>query len=131
MGYRTQYFKYLWRYSCLYLRIHHGGSCIKSSNCSNKIKMPKSTTGCWIKSFIPIENRNVDKLIATKNNTNAFSQVSLKLIQKRASLRCSLPPTLMASFYNDFWKLLIITKDSLVDNWSIHNLIGKFVTHQI
>ena len=43
----------------------HGGSCTKPSNCSDKIKMPKSTTGCRIKSFIPVENMNVEKLIDT------------------------------------------------------------------
>ena len=52
MGYRAQYFTYLWRRSCISLRIHHGGSCKKSSNRSDKIKMPKSTTGCRIKIFI-------------------------------------------------------------------------------
>ena len=51
MEYRTQYFTYLWRYSCLSLRIHHGGSYTKPSNCCDKIKMPKITTGCRIKSF--------------------------------------------------------------------------------
>ena len=45
MGYKTLYFKYLWRHSCLSSRIHHGGSCTKPSNCSDKINMPKSTTG--------------------------------------------------------------------------------------
>ena len=61
-GYRTQYSKYLWRHSCLSLRMHHGWSCTKSSNCSNKIKMSKSTTGYRIKSFMPIESINVEKL---------------------------------------------------------------------
>ena len=133
MGYRTQYFKYLWRDSCPSLRIHRGESCIISSNCSNKIKLSKSTTGCQIKSFIPTENLNVEKLIATKINPNKFSQVSLKWIQKSASLRGWLLPTMMFSSNNDkcflLIKLLIITKDSLIDSWSIYNLIGKFLTH--
>ena len=124
MGYRTQYFTYLWRRSCVSLRIHHGGSCTKPSNCSDEIKMSKSTTGCQIESFIPIENMNVEKLRATKSNRYKFSQAWLKWIQKSASLRCLLPPTLKFSFYNDFCKLRIITKDSLIDSWSIYNLIG-------
>ena len=86
MGYRTQHFKHLWRHSCLSLRMHHKGSCTKSSNCSDKIKMSKSTTGCWIKSFIPVENKNVKKFRATKSNINIFSQVSIKWIQKSASI---------------------------------------------
>ena len=129
MAYRTQYFKYLWRHSCLSLRIHHGESCTKLSNCSDKIKMPKSTTGCPIKSFILIENLNVEELSATWSNLNNFSQVCLKRIQKSASLRCSLPPTVCFLFYNDFCKLLIITKDSLIGSWSIYNLIGKFLIY--
>ena len=79
MGYRNQYFMYLWRHSCLSLRIHHGRSCTKPSNCSDKIKMPKSTTGCWIKSFIPVENMNVAKLRDIYCNLNYSSQVSLRL----------------------------------------------------
>ena len=102
MGYRTQYFTYLWRHSCLSLKIHHGGSCTKPSNCSDKIKMSKNTTGCQIESFIPIENMNVEKLRATKSNRCKFSQVSLKWIQKSASLRCLLPPTLNFSFLQWF-----------------------------
>ena len=38
--------------------------------------MPKSTTGFQIKSFIPIENMNSEKPIATKRNPDNFSQVS-------------------------------------------------------
>ena len=45
--------------------MHHGGSCTKPSNYSDQIKMPKSTTGCQIKSFILAENMNVEKLIET------------------------------------------------------------------
>ena len=60
--YRTQYFTYLWRLSYLSLRIHRRGRWTKPSNCSNRIKMPKSTTGCQIKSFIQVENMNVEKL---------------------------------------------------------------------
>ena len=40
--------------------------------------MPTSTTGGQIKSFMPIENTNVEKLRATKSNLNKFSQVALK-----------------------------------------------------
>ena len=98
MGYRTQYFKHLWRHGCLSLRIHHGVSCTKSSNCSNKIKMPKKTTGSQIKGFILIGNMNIEKLISTKSNPNNFSQDFLKWIQKSASLHCLLPPTHMFSF---------------------------------
>ena len=58
--------------------MHYGGSCAKSSTCPNKIKMPKSTTGCRIKCFIPIENMNVEKCRAAKINPNKFSQVCLK-----------------------------------------------------
>ena len=60
--------------------------------------MPKGTTGCRAKRFIPIENMNVEKLKTIKINPNKFSQVCRKGIQKRASLRCSVPPTLMFSF---------------------------------
>ena len=60
------------------LRIHHRESCTKLSNWSNKIKMPKSTTGYRIKSSIPTENMNAKKLRATKCNSSIFSQVSLK-----------------------------------------------------
>ena len=41
MEYRTQYFTYLWRHSCLPLRIHHGLSCTKPSNCSVKSRYRK------------------------------------------------------------------------------------------
>ena len=129
MGYRTQYFKYLWRYSCLSLRINHWGRCTKSPNCSNKIKMPKSTTGCRIKSFTPTENMNVETLRLTRISPNIFSQVSLKLIQKSASLRCSLPPALMFSFLWWFLQTSNSKKDCLIDSCSIYNLIGKFLTH--
>ena len=40
--------------------------------------MLKSTTGDQIKSFMPIENINVEKLRATKSNLSKFSQVALK-----------------------------------------------------
>ena len=53
-------------------------SCMKSSNHTNKIKMPKSTAGCRVKSFIPTENINIEKLRDTIINPNKFSQVSLK-----------------------------------------------------
>ena len=43
-----------------------------------KPRCRNSTTACRIKSFIPIENRNIEKLGATKNNPNMFDQVSLK-----------------------------------------------------
>ena len=129
MGYRTQYFTYLWRHSCLSLRIHHGWSCTKPSNCSDKIKMPKSTTGCRIKSFLPVENMNVEKLRDIQSNQNNSSQVPLKLIQKSASFRCIFSLHLFL-FYNDFCKLLII-KDSLIYSWNTYNLIGKFLTHYI
>ena len=46
---------------------------MKSSNYSNKIKMVNSTSGCRIKSFIPIENMNVEQLIAAMINTNTSS----------------------------------------------------------
>ena len=55
-----------------------GEAAQKSSNCSNKIKMSKSTTGCQTNSFIPVENLNVEKLRAAKINANKFSQVCLK-----------------------------------------------------
>ena len=58
--------------------MHRGGSCKKSSTCSNKIKMPKSSTGCRIKTFIPVENMNVEKLRADKINPNKLSQVCFK-----------------------------------------------------
>ena len=78
------------------LRIYHGGNCTKPSNCSDKIKMSNSTTGCQIKSFIPVENMNVEKLRETYSNINTFSQVSLKWIQKMTSLHCLLLPTLFS-----------------------------------
>ena len=39
------------------------GKLHKASNYSDEIKMLKSITGCRIKSFIPVENMNVKKLI--------------------------------------------------------------------
>ena len=78
--------------------MHDGGDLTKSSTCSNTIKMPKHTTGCRIRSFMPIENMNVEELRATKINTNKFTEVRLKRIQKSAFPPCSLPPTLMFSF---------------------------------
>ena len=45
--------------------------------------MPKNTTGCRIKSSIPTENMNVEKLRATKCNSSIFSQVSLKMNSKK------------------------------------------------
>ena len=85
MGYKTQYFKYFWRYSCLSLRTHHGGSCTKPSNCFDKLEMPRSTTGCRIKSFMSVQIMNVEKLRDTESNLNTFSQVSVIWIQKSAS----------------------------------------------
>ena len=82
MRYRVQYFKYLWRHNCLSFTVHHGESCTKWSTCSNKIKMPKSTAGCRIKSFISIEHMNVNKFRATKINPNKFTQIYFKWIQK-------------------------------------------------
>ena len=115
MVYRTQYFKYLRRHSCLSLRIHHGEAAR-----SHRIVLIKSKGRKVLleanKELIPIENMNVEKLGSTKSNPNMFSQVSLKCIQKSASLRCSLPPTPMLFCYKDFCKLLIITKDSFIGN---------------
>ena len=129
MGYRTQYFKYLWRYSCLLLRIHHGGSCTKSSNCSNKIVMPKSTTGCRIKSFLPIENMNIEKPIATKSSPNNFSKSLLNEFKRVHLCVARYRQHQCFLFCNDFCELLIITKDNLIDSWSIYNLTEKFLTH--
>ena len=39
------------------------GKLHKASNYSDEIKMLKSIAGCRIKSFIPVENMNVKKLI--------------------------------------------------------------------
>ena len=47
-------------------------------NCSNKIKMPKNATACQIKSFVPTENMNVEKLRITKIKRNKFSLVCRK-----------------------------------------------------
>ena len=47
------------------------------SNWSNKIKIPKKSTTCRIKSFIAIKNINIEKLRLTKINTNKFSKVCL------------------------------------------------------
>ena len=113
MRYRTQYLKYVWRHSCLSLRMYHVGSSTKSSTCSNKTKMPKTTTGCRIKNFIPIENiilRNSElaKSIQTslaKSALNEFKKVNLCADPCRRH-KCFL-------FYNNFCKLLIITKDNL------------------
>ena len=74
MVYRTQYFTYLWRHSCLSLRIHHEGSCTKPSSCSDKIKMSKSTTGCRIKSFILVENMYVKKVKDTQSSKNELAR---------------------------------------------------------
>ena len=65
--------------------------------------MSNSTTGCQIKSFIPVENMNAEKLRETYSNTNTFSQVSLKWIQKIASLHCLLLPT----YTNVFFSLMV------------------------
>ena len=51
---------------------------MKPWNCSDKIKMPKNAIGFRIKSFIPIENMNIEKLRDTYSKENAFSQVSFK-----------------------------------------------------
>ena len=48
--------------------------------------IPKSRTGCQIKSFIPVENVNVEKLRTAKINPNKFSQLCLEEIGKSASL---------------------------------------------
>ena len=48
------------------------------SNYSDKVKMPKSTKGCQIKSFIPVKNMNFENLIDTLSNINTFNEVSLK-----------------------------------------------------
>ena len=50
----------------------------------NKIKMPKNTTAYTIKSYIPIENTNVEKLRFTKINIHKISKIYLKWIQKSA-----------------------------------------------
>ena len=51
---------------------------MKSSTCSNKIKMPKSTTGCRIVNFIPVENMNIEKFRAAKVNPNMLKQICFK-----------------------------------------------------
>ena len=48
-----------------------------NSNWSNEIKMLKNTTTLRIKSFVSLENINVEKLRFTKINANKFSQVCL------------------------------------------------------
>ena len=121
MGYGTLYFTYLWTHSCLSLRIDHGGSFTKPENCSDEIKMPKSTTEYRIKSFIPIENMNVEKLRDSKSNPSKFSKVSLTWIQKSASLRCLLPPTLMFSFWQ--WFLQTSNNNKRQLDWQLQYLI--------
>ena len=46
MGHRTQYFMFLWRYSCLYYECAMLEAVQSHSNCSNSTKMPKNTTAC-------------------------------------------------------------------------------------
>ena len=78
--------------------------------------MPKSTTGCRIESFIPIENMNFEKLRATKSNTNMFSRVSINEFKKVHLCVARYRQHKCFLFYNDFCKLLIITKDSLINS---------------
>ena len=83
--------------------------------------MPKSTTGYRIKSFIPIENMNIEKLRDSKSNPSKFSKVFLTWIQKSASLRCLLPPTLMFSFLQ--WFLQTSNNNKRQLDWQLHYLI--------
>ena len=48
-----------------------------NSNWSNEIEMSKNTTTLRIKSFVSLENINVEKLRFNKINANKFSQVCL------------------------------------------------------
>ena len=83
--------------------------------------MPKSTSGYRIKSFIPIENMNIEKLRDSKSNPSKFSKVFLTWIQKGASLRCLLPPTLMFSFLQWFSQTSNNNKRQL--DWQLQYLI--------
>ena len=69
---------------------------------------------------MPIENMNVEKLRATKINTNKFTEVRLKWIQKSAFPPCSLPPTPMFSFLK--WLLRSSNKDTSQLDWQLNYL---------
>ena len=90
IGYKTQYLKYLWRDSCLSLKECTMESCTKPPNCSDKIKMPKSTAGCWIKIFIPIENMNVDlsnfSQLSNFSDLSNFSNFNFSHLKRRVKL---------------------------------------------
>ena len=47
--------------------------------------MPKSTTGCRIKSFIPVENMNVEKLRETQSSINKLARSLLNEFKKVVS----------------------------------------------
>ena len=58
----------LWRRNCLSYKFAMVEEAARSySSCSNKIKMPKTTTTYQIKSFIPTEKVNVEKLRLNQN----------------------------------------------------------------
>ena len=68
------------------------------SHCSNKIKVSKNTTAFRIKSYIPMEDMNLEKLRFTKINSSKFSQVILEWLKESVSLHYMLLPALMFSF---------------------------------
>ena len=63
MGYRTQYFTYLWRHSCLSLRIHHGVSCTKPSTALIKSRCQKVLLDAAQRAFLSTESWNNLNLI--------------------------------------------------------------------
>ena len=60
------------------LRIHDGEAAQSHRIAVIKSRLPKITTGCRIKTFIPTEDMNAENIRILKSNPNMLSQVSLK-----------------------------------------------------
>ena len=72
------------------------------SHCSNRIKMPKNTITCQIKSFIPIENMNVEKISFTK-----ITQISLAKSVLHEFKKC---PIWIMLFYVFFCNVILVNQ---------------------
>ena len=92
--------------------------------------MPRNTTVCQIKSFIPLKNMNVVKLRFTKTNTEKSNEVCVKTTHTSEfsySPGYLLPLTLSNTnsfyFYNNFYDPLIINKDCFIGSQKDYDLI--------